>query len=101
MLLQIIVFLLFIGAEKLVNRSAKRPLMNGAGWYLVVASIMFVMGFVHINSVVATGDMGMHAELLGRLIGIFIFPVGTAIHYARKFSRERVAAASEEFTASP
>jgi uncharacterized membrane protein len=99
---QIIVFLLFIGAEKLVNRIAKRPLMNGAAWYLVAAPIMFVIALVHGNSVIAARaeegvrDSAMHGRLwgslVGSLIGTFILPVGAAIYYARKFSREKEAA---------
>ena len=90
---QIIIFLLFIGAEKLVNRAVQRPLMNGSAWYLVAASIMFVLALMHIHSVVPPGDGGMYAEQVGTLIGNFALPAGAAIYYARKFSRQRAAAA--------
>jgi hypothetical protein len=98
---QIIVFLLFIGAEKLVNRIAKRPLMNGAAWYLVAAPIMFVIALVQGNSLIAARaeeevrNAELHGQLWWDLIATFILPVGAAIYYARKFSREREAAARE------
>ncbi|RKH40783.1 hypothetical protein D7X55_22765 [Corallococcus sp. AB049A] len=87
----IILFLLFMGAEKVVNRIAKRPLMNGAAWYLGAAAVLFVWTWMRGNSLIAErageGAMGMQAEFLGRVIGHFLLPVGAAIHYARKFER--------------
>lgn len=93
--MHIIVFLLFIGAEKLVNRIAKRPVMNGAAWYLAVAAIMFGVELMRLNSAIPEGKMGLHAELMGRLVGTFLIPVCVAIYYARKFSSDKAAAASE------
>ena len=93
--MHIIVFLLFIGAEKLVNRIAKRPVMNGAAWYLPVAAIMFGVELMRLNSAIPEGKMGLHAELMGRLVGTFLIPVCAAIYYARKFASDRAAAASE------
>ncbi|WP_375768501.1 hypothetical protein NR798_43620 [Archangium gephyra] len=93
--MHIIVFLLFIGAEKLVNRIAKRPVMNGAAWYLPVAAIMFGVELVRLNSAIPEGHEGQQAQMLGRLVGTFLIPVGVAIYYARKFSSEKEAAASE------
>jgi predicted transporter len=90
-----IVFLLFIGAEKLVNRIAKRPLMNGAAWYLAAAAILFGIALVRINSAVPAGQGGTHATLMGQLVGNFLIPVGIGIYYARKFSKEKEAAARE------
>jgi len=99
---QIILFLLFMGAEKVVNRIAKRPLMNGAAWYLVAAVIVFMIAVTQGTSAIAAQTelgAGMKAQLQGRvvgtLIGSFLLPVGAAIYYSRKFSRERETAARE------
>lgn len=92
---QIIVFLLFIGAEKLVNRLAKRPVMNGAAWYLPVAAIMFGVELMHVHSAIPEGSRSLQAQMVGRLVGTFLIPVCAAIYYARKFSSDREAAASE------
>ncbi|MGE6761084.1 hypothetical protein ACQKGO_23900 [Corallococcus interemptor] len=87
----IILFFLFMGAEKVVNRIAKRPLMNGAAWYLGAAAVAFVwtlkQGSSRIAESAGSVDMGMQAEFLGRVIGHFLLPVCAAIHYARKFER--------------
>ncbi|MFY0527992.1 hypothetical protein ACN28I_34165 [Archangium gephyra] len=93
--MQIIVFLLFIGAEKLVNRIAKRPVLNGAAWYLPVAAIMFGIELVRLNSAIPEGHASLQAQMLGRLVGTFLIPVCAAIYYARRFSSARAVAASE------
>jgi hypothetical protein len=92
---QIIVFLLFIGAEKLVNRIAKRPVMNGAAWYLPVAAIMFGVELMRVNAAIPEGNASLQSQMLGRLVGTFLIPVCAAIYYARKFSSDKAAAASE------
>ena len=94
---QIILFLLFMGAEKVVNRQAGRPLMNGASCYLVTAAILFVaMVIFQVNSFPAHLSSEQNAALSGRLVGglmgAFLFPVGAAIYYSNKFAREKEAA---------
>jgi hypothetical protein len=94
---QIILFLLFMGAEKLVNRKAGYPRMNGAGWYLVTAAILFGAILIsQASSVPDSGSAERNAELMGQLIGglvgAFMLPVGAAIYYSNKFARARAAA---------
>ena len=94
MLGNIILFLLFMGAEKLVNRFAGRPVMNGANWYLVVMAILFAVGVSRLSGMELTASQ--HAQMLGTLVGQLVLPVGVAIYYSRKFSNEKKAAALAE-----
>ena len=104
MLGQIILFLLFMGAEKGVNRIAGRPLMNGAQCYLFAAVIFFVVGLFQVSSVqlpddsVAQGQV--YGHVFGSMCGAFLLPVGVAIYYSKKFARAKAAGAADPTPAS-
>lgn len=91
-----------------MNRIAKRPLMNGSAWYLVAATIVFVIALKQGSSMIsARTDLGeamsaqLYGQLVGGLFGSFLLPVGAAIYYSRKFAREREAAAQEASEPTP
>ena len=101
MLEQVILVLLFIGAAQVVNRLAKRPVMNGAAWYLVAAVIVYTsavdQGRLALNAqsqLTETMRLDLFAELVLRHFGTMLLPACAAIYYARKFSKAKAAAAS-------
>ncbi len=102
---QIILFLLFMAAEKGVNRWARRPLMNGAKWYLVAAPIFFVIMIIQASSLPMPEDPGLKGRVLGEILGgacgAFLLPVGAAIYYSKKFARAKEATAKETVQPTP
>ncbi|WP_375766631.1 hypothetical protein NR798_33780 [Archangium gephyra] len=101
MLEQVILFLLFIGAAQVVNRLAKRPVMNGAAWYLVAAVIVYTSAFdrdrLALNAqsqLTETMRLKLLTEMMLRHVRNMLLPACVAIYYARKFSKAKAAAAS-------
>ncbi|WP_375769597.1 hypothetical protein NR798_01565 [Archangium gephyra] len=82
--IQLFFLLLLMGAGKLVNRIAGRPLMNGAECFLVLEAILFV-------GAIFPSAMRNDAFGMGEVIGAFIIPVVVGIHYSRKFANTRQA----------
>lgn len=101
----IILFLLFMAAEKGVNRWARRPLMNGARWYLVAASIILVIELIQASSLPLPEDPELKGRVLGELVGgmcgAFLLPVGAAIYYSKKFARAKEATARQTVQPNP
>lgn len=101
---QIILFLLFMGAEKGVNRIAGRPLMNGASCYLVAAFIFFVGGLFQVSSAQLPDGSGARAEVWAHVFvsmcGAFLFPVWAGIHYSMKFANAKAASSADHAQAS-
>jgi hypothetical protein len=80
-----------MGAEKIVNRTAKRPLLNGAAWYLPAVACWIVIEIIQFSSIKLPEDPVVQAEMMARMtgaiIGGFFLPVGAAVYYALKFTR--------------
>ncbi|HZV20492.1 MAG TPA: hypothetical protein VE986_02995 [Hyphomicrobiales bacterium] len=83
----ILVFLLFMGLATIVNAITGRWTLNGALLYLLVAAAVFALGAWKIFSNPET-TAGDKAELLGRLTGLFIIPVGLAIFFSLRFRKK-------------
>jgi hypothetical protein len=105
LLCQIVVFLLFMGVAKGVNRIAGRPLMNGAQYYLIAAAILLIVGLmVQFSAFLKPDDTRALEQVpmgIGKMIGAFFLPVVAAIYYSNKFSRAKEPASSEPTPPQP
>ncbi len=87
-LLWVSVPLFFMGVASLINTLVGRKMINGASIYLVLAAALFAYGAwkAFSNPANTSGDA---AELIGYYIGYFIIPVGIAVYFADRFSKNK------------
>lgn len=85
---QIILFLVFMGLAKLINKVKKRKVINGALAYLGVGSLLLVVSILRMSFNTEI-DSGLKAELTGSIFGSMLLPLGAAIYYTIKFRKQK------------
>ena len=84
----ILIFLAFMGVAWIVNRIARRPLMNGALFYLVAALLLVINLVVQLFAADSSVPPNARSYVLGQIVGAVLIPAAVAAYYARKFQRQ-------------
>ena len=74
----------------MVNKFLKRPALNGALLYLVLAAIHLALLMLNLFLAAPAGNPDAVAKAAGGLTGSFLIPVLVAIYFFSKFRKERL-----------
>jgi hypothetical protein len=84
----IVLFLVFMGVAWVVNKLSKRPVMNGAAWYLGVGLTLLCISVAGVVSSSAI-DPEARAKIAGNLVGAALIPLAAAVYFANRFKKQK------------